>query len=99
MDPKKTIRTSISFGQNYLVSDQINVCEKEVEKIKEEVAKIDELMKRISTTDPKIHELRRKKLELLKKNDKLTVRIFTLKEQYETLSFPISGSKIPCIPA
>jgi len=81
---EKTIRTSISFGQNYLVSDQINVCEKEVEKIKEEVVKIDELMKRISTTDPKIHELRRKKLELLKKNDKLTVRIFTLKEQYET---------------
>ena len=81
---EKTIRTSISFGQNYLVSDQINVCEKEVEKIREEVFKIDEMMKRISTTDPKIHELRRKKLELLKKNDKLTVRIFTLKEQYET---------------
>jgi len=81
---EKTIRTSISFGQNYLVSDQINVCEKEVVKIKEEVLKIDEMMKRISTTDPTIHELRRKKLELLKKNDKLTVRIFTLKEQYET---------------
>jgi uncharacterized protein (DUF342 family) len=66
------------------VSDQIDVCEKEVVKIKDEVQKIDEMMKRISTTDPTIHELRRRKLELLKKNDKLTVRIFTLKEQYET---------------
>lgn len=81
---EKTIRTSISFGQNYLVSDQIEVCDKEIEKIKQTVAKIDEEMKRTSTTDPAIHELRRKKLELLKKNDKLTVRVFTLKEQFET---------------
>lgn len=80
----KTIRTCISFGQNYLVSDQIEVCERDVEKIRETVAKIDAEMQRISTTDPNIHELRRKKLELLKQNEKLTVRIFTLKEQFET---------------
>jgi len=80
----KTIRTSISFGQNYLVSDQIEVCEKEVAKIEETVAKIDGEMKKLSSNDPRIHELRRKKLEMLKRNDKLTVRIFTLKEQFET---------------
>ena len=80
----KTIRTSISFGQNYLVSDQIEVCEKEVQKIKEYVEKIDNEMKKILNTDPRIRELRRKKLEALKRNDKLTVRIFTLKEQFET---------------
>ncbi len=81
---EKTIRTSISFGQNYLVSDQIEVSEREVAKIKEAVARIDAEMQRTSTTNPRIHELRRRKLEFLKKNDKLTVRIFTLKEQYET---------------
>lgn len=81
---EKTIRTSISFGQNYLVSDQIEVCEKESHKIRETIAKIDEEMKRTSATDPAIHELRRKKLEFLKRNEKLTVRIFTLKEQFET---------------
>lgn len=81
---EKTIRTSISFGQNYLVSDQIEVCEKESLKIRETIAKIDEEMKRTSATDPAIHELRRKKLEFLKRNEKLTVRIFTLKEQFET---------------
>ena len=81
---EKTIRTSISFGQNYLVSDQIEVCEREVDKLKAMVDKIDAEMKRTSTTDPRIHELRRKKLEMLKRNDKLTVRIFTLKEQFET---------------
>jgi uncharacterized protein len=80
----KTIRTCISFGQNYLVGDQVEVCERDLEKIKETVARIDAEMQRISTTDPNIHELRRKKLELLKKNEKLTVRIFTLKEQFET---------------
>lgn len=81
---EKTIRTSISFGQNYLVSDQIEVCEKESQKMKDAIAKIDEEMNRTSTTDPTIHELRRKKLDFLKRNEKLTVRIFTLKEQFET---------------
>ena len=80
----KTIRTSISFGQNYLVSDQIEVCEKEVQKLKEFIDKLDNEMKKTSNTDPRIHELRRKKLEALKRNDKQTVRIFTLKEQFET---------------
>ncbi len=80
----KTIRTSISFGQNYLVSDQIEVCEREVVKIKETIDKIDAEMKRTANTNPRIHELRRTKLELMKRNDKLTVRIFTLKEQFET---------------
>ncbi len=79
----KTIRTSISFGQNYLVRDQINVCEKEAVAIKETVKKIDAQMAAIPTSDPRIHALRQKKLELLKRNDKLTVRIFTLKEQFE----------------
>ncbi len=89
---EKTIRTSVSFGQNYLVSDQIEVSEREVLKIKEAVAKIDAEMQRTSSTNPRIHELRRKKLELLKRNDKLTVRIFTLKEQYET--HVISGVRV-----
>ncbi len=81
---ERPLRTSISFGQNYLISDQIEVCEKEVLRIKETVEKIDVAMAKTSNTNPRIHEYRQKKLELLKRNDKLTVRIFTLKEQYET---------------
>jgi uncharacterized protein (DUF342 family) len=81
---EKTIRTSISFGQNYLVSDQIEVCEKESVKTLDMIARVDAEMQKTSNTDPRIHELRRKKLELMKRNEKLTVRIFTLKEQFET---------------
>lgn len=81
---ERPLRTSISFGQNYLISDQIEVCEREVLRIKETVEKIDIAMAKTSNTNPRIHEYRQKKLELLKRNDKLTVRIFTLKEQYET---------------
>ena len=81
---EKTIRTSVSFGQNYLIGDQIEVCEREAAKIRETVERINEEMKKTSGTDPRIHELRRKKVELLKRNDKLTVRVFTLKEQFET---------------
>jgi uncharacterized protein (DUF342 family) len=80
----KTIRTVISFGQNYLVGDQIEVCERESEKIRETVERLNTEMKKLSNTDPRIQELRRRKLELLKRNDKLTVRVFTLKEQFET---------------
>ncbi len=81
---KKTIRTSISFGQNYLVGDQIEVSEKELRTIQETVKKIDAEMRKTPATDPRIHGLRKQKLELLKRNEKLTVRIFTLKEQFET---------------
>ena len=80
----KTIRTSISFGQNYLVSDKIEVSERELEQIRVTVEKLDAEMERTPPTNPKIHELRRKKLELLKRKEKLTVRVFTLKEQFET---------------
>lgn len=80
----KTIRTSISFGQNYLVSDKIEVSERELEQIRVTVEKIDTEMEQTTSTNPRIHELRRKKLELLKRKEKLTVRIFTLKEQFET---------------
>lgn len=80
----KTIRTLVSFGQNYLVGDQIEVCEREGAKIRETVEKINAEMEKLANTDPRIHELRRRKLELLKRNDKLTVRVFTLKEQFET---------------
>ncbi len=79
----KTIRTSISFGQNYLVRDQIAVCEKEALGIKETLGKIDGEMAKLQGTDPRIQALRQKKLELLKRNEKLTVRIFSLKEQFE----------------
>jgi uncharacterized protein (DUF342 family) len=81
---EKTIRTSISFGQNYLVSDQIEVSEKEVKNIEETLKIIDAEMKKTLPSDSRIHELRSKKLEFLKKNEKLTVRIFTLKEQFES---------------
>lgn len=80
----KTIRTSISFGQNYLVSDKIEVSERELEQIRVTVEKLDAERERTPPTNPRIHELRRKKLELLKRKEKLTVRVFTLKEQFET---------------
>lgn len=80
----KRLRTNISFGQNYLVGDQIEVSERESENIKEAIEKINIAMEKTSKDDPAILELRKKKIELLKRNDTLTVRIFTLKEQFES---------------
>ncbi len=81
---EKTIRTSISFGQNYLISDQIEVCEREVQQIQETIKRLDADMKKMATNNPSIQGLRTKKFDLMKKNEKLTVKIFMLKEQFET---------------
>lgn len=81
---EKTIRTSISFGQNYLIGDQIEVSEKEVKNIQESIKKIDAEMKAATSDNLRIQTLRAQKLEFLKRNEKLTVKIFMLKEQFET---------------
>jgi len=79
----KTLLTSISFGQNYLIADQINVSERQREVNKQEIIQLDLAMQKVKPSDPKIQELRKRKLELLKQNEKLTLRVFTLKEKFE----------------
>ncbi len=80
---EKKLRTSISFGQNYLIRDQIEVCEKERDKNRQQAEALDALMAKTDKNDPRIHEMRKRKLELLKQNDKLALRVFTLKERFE----------------
>ncbi len=80
---QKTLLTSISFGQNYLIADQIEVSERQREANQKEIAQIDQSMQKIKPQDPHLQELRKRKLDLLKQNEKLALRVFTLKEKFE----------------
>ena len=79
---EKTIRTIISFGQDYLIKDEIEVREKE---IAENNAALSEIEKKLTSgaSEVNIDELRNKKVKLIKRNSALTVRIFNLKENFE----------------
>ncbi|WP_038107127.1 FapA family protein [Treponema pedis] len=80
---KKTIRTIISFGQDYLIKDEIEVREKEMA---ENIAELNEIDKKLKSSEPNlnIEELRTRKVKLIKRNSALTIRIFNLKENFET---------------
>ncbi len=79
---KKTIRTIVSFGQDYLIKDEIEVREKEMLKNTIELSNIENALK-LSSSSANIEELRQKKVKLIKRNNALNVRIFNLKENFE----------------
>ncbi|TVQ38272.1 MAG: DUF342 domain-containing protein [Spirochaetaceae bacterium] len=77
------VRTSISFGQDYLIADQIEKQEKEIETIKRRVTAVDQSMRGSGLTPDQIDELRREKKRLLKAMEKRSLRLFTLRERFE----------------
>jgi len=82
---KKSTETKVSFGQDYLVLDQIEVEEREIEKLRRTVEKIDELMKKaeVASQRDKISVLRNKKVKAFRFIEKRSMRIFNLRERYE----------------
>ncbi|MGP1594020.1 MAG: FapA family protein [Treponema sp.] len=80
----KTVRTIISFGQDYLVKDKIEVYEKEVQSNLLELTQIEAELKDETITKDRLQELREQKVALLKCNTALGLKIFKLKEHFET---------------
>ena len=80
---KKNVKTEVSFGQNYLIQDRIELEEKEVEKIKNQIAKIDITMHQLEKEKDKLKNARMKKLKLMKLLEKRGLRLFTLRERFE----------------
>jgi len=79
------VRTVVSFGQDFLVADQIEREEKEIEKAKEEIARIDFAMKE-KEREPRqadLDALHTRKLMTLKMLEKRGLRVFTLRERLE----------------
>ena len=80
----KTVRTIISFGQDYLIKDKIEVYEKQTQENLLELARIEAELKNTETPADRIQELREQKVILLKSNTALGIKIFKLKENFES---------------
>ena len=75
--------TEISFGQDYLIKDQITETMEEISKVKSSLAGIE---KKISTgiKNPEmLNRIRKEKIRLIKLQDQLKLRLFTLEEKFE----------------
>jgi len=82
---KNGAKTDVSFGQDYLIGDKIELEEKELEKLKDAAVKIDLKIhqdeKEGGIADLKKH--RSKKVQILKLIDRRTERLFWLREKFE----------------
>lgn len=78
--------TLISFGQDYLVEDQIAQTERDIEKIQGQLLKIDSIIQKIQDNGGKnevLLEAREKKRKALKMIEKKNLKIFLLREKFE----------------
>ncbi|MDR2072921.1 MAG: FapA family protein [Spirochaetaceae bacterium] len=75
--------TEISFGQDYLIQDQIEIAEREIAKIRSAIIKIEETIKKIPENSPQLEAARTEKVRLLKLREQYSLKIFTLREKFE----------------
>jgi hypothetical protein len=80
---ERAIHTELSFGQDYLVMDQIEVTEREVEKIKRALQEIEFKIKRLSSGGASLDAARAEKVRLMKLLEKYGLHLFTLREKFE----------------
>jgi uncharacterized protein (DUF342 family) len=76
-------RTEISFGQDYLIKDQIEVSEREIEKIKALLLETDRKIKASEGMKAALQEARTAKLKLMKILEQYTLRVFNLREKFD----------------
>jgi len=78
-------KTTVSFGQDYLVADRIEKEEKEIENIKAQLARTDMSLAQIEKNGRReeLEQLRHEKKKLMKVMEKRSLRLFTLREKYE----------------
>ena len=82
---KSSVKTQISFGQNYLIQDQIEKEERELEKIKAQITKLDSIMHKFEKEGEKKNLIKagKQKVLLMKSLEKKGVRLFALREKFE----------------
>ncbi|MDR0601107.1 MAG: FapA family protein [Treponema sp.] len=77
------LRTEISFGQDYLLKDQIEVTEAEIEKTKAALKSIDMKIRGAMNNPAMLGKAGAEKVALLKKLEQLNLHVFTLREKFE----------------
>ncbi|MBN1410745.1 MAG: DUF342 domain-containing protein [Spirochaetales bacterium] len=73
-------KLTISFGQDYLINDQIELEEREIEKLKKQISIID---RQIKGAGSQLQALSQAKFRALKIVEKRISRLFTLREKFE----------------
>ncbi len=81
------IKTEISFGQDYLVADQIEAEDQAIEKLKLAIVEVDRRLRESELAGTSPEAARREKLSLMKLMEKRSLRAFDLRERFES-NFP-----------
>jgi hypothetical protein len=79
------VQTQVSFGQDYLIEDQIMAEVKETEKLREAIVHLDAIMRRLSglANRDRLGAAARKKVLLIKMLEKRNLRLIHLREKFE----------------
>lgn len=77
------VKTEVSFGQDYLVADQIDAEEREVERLKALILQADRTMADLEKAGGALETARQEKVKLVKLLEKRTIRLFDLREKFE----------------
>ena len=82
---QRGVQTSVSFGQDYLVGNQIDQTEKEITRIQEFIEKTDKVMMELKGRGDsrRLADVRQKKVDALKMFEKKNLRLFLLREKFE----------------
>ncbi|HUW41624.1 MAG TPA: FapA family protein [Rectinemataceae bacterium] len=76
-------KTEISFGQDYLVADQIDAEEREIDRLKSLILQTDRSMSELERAGAGLDRVRQDKVKLVKLLEKRTLRVFDLRERFE----------------
>lgn len=79
------VKTEVSFGQDYLVADQIDAEEREIGRLKNLILQSDRTMAELDLAGggAGLDQIRQDKVKLMKLLEKRTVRLFDLREKFE----------------
>ncbi|MDR1176584.1 MAG: FapA family protein [Treponema sp.] len=80
---EKSNRTEISFGQDYLIRDQIDALDNNIEKIRDAIKRLDIRIQQVLKNPRLLAAARAEKVKLMKMLEQLNLKIFTLREKYE----------------
>jgi uncharacterized protein (DUF342 family) len=76
-------KTEVSFGQDYLVADQIDAEEREIAKLNALIARTDRTMADLEKAGAGLDRIRQDKVKMLKILEKRTIRVFGMREKFE----------------
>jgi uncharacterized protein len=82
---EREVDTTLSFGQDFLMENQIEAEEREIQKLKTKIVKLDGLMTKLETEGnrDKLNRARKEKVKSMKLIEKRTIRLFTYREKFE----------------